>query len=255
MRAIARDLLGIRPYHRRLSLLEPLAEWQKIAYGTHARQYGLWAAQPTSHAPLAVWIHGGGWRFGNPELLEAFGNYFYARGYHVWMPSHRRLPRFRGGTILKDVLESLEVPQRQLGRELPMLIGGMSSGGQLAALCALHPQLAQRYGFTVAGLLACGAPLSLAHLSASPIRRRLAGAPASARWQSVDPLAQLTQVPDFPAVVLHGTHDGLVPLNCALAFVGAARRLGWRQLKFIALPGGDHLSAAEWVFLDEDPSA
>ena len=248
MLAITRDLLRIPPYHRRLAGIDCPTDWERIDYGPHARQYGLWAPQPDPAAPLAVWIHGGSWQFGSPELLRAFGEHFLAQGYQVWMPSHRRLPRHRGAAIVGDLVDSLAVPLERTRGKVRLLLGGMSSGGQLASLLALRGELLEGLPLRVAGLVACGAPLSLGHLGATPVRRRLAGAKGSARWRDLDPIGHLVERPDFPAVVLHGTDDGLVPFSGALAFVTQARRLGWDALRFVALPGGDHLSAVQWVF-------
>ena len=261
--AVAQDILRIRSYHRSLAALPVGVQWETIVFGEHHRQRGLLALQPEAPAaPLAVWIHGGGWQFGNPALLEAFGDYFYARGYHVWMPSHRRLFRYRGCDIVDDLAAGFgELASRLPGRHdhgrlksrgqasrWPVLLGGMSSGGQLATLLALRPGLWAGDAFATAGLIACGAPLSLAHIGSSPTRRRLAGAARSQRWCDIDALHNLERAPDFPAVLLHGTADGLVPFESGLAFASKARSIGWDSLRFVPLPGGDHLSAARWIF-------
>lgn len=246
--AITRDLLRIRSYHRRLAELPRSIAWQKVAYGKHDRQYGLWAQHPDAGAPIAIWLHGGAWQFGSPEILAAFGEYFFQQGYSVWMPSHRRLPKYRGCDILDDLGLGLSFMLRKSPTSASIVIGGMSSGGQLAALLALR-QNGWNEGKKIEGLICCGAPLSLSHLGSSPVRRRLAGAQGSDRWCSLDPILQLEQSPNFPAVVLHGTSDGLVPFSSSLAFAAKAKQLGWKSLTFVALPGGDHLSAARWVFL------
>ncbi len=258
--AAAQDLFRIPAYHRTLAQRPVGVQWESIAFGPHHRQQGLLALQPDqARAPLAVWIHGGGWQFGSPQLLESFGDYFFERGYHVWMPSHRRLFRYRGKHILDDLIAGFSelVARLPAGDRLgsdsidaprPVLLGGMSSGGQLATLLALRQKLWAGSAFTTAGLIACGGPLSLAQIGSTPTRRRLAGAVASARWCDIDALHNLTEAPDFPAIVLHGTADGLVPFESGLAFAAKAKRLGWDRLTFVPLPGGDHLSAARWIF-------
>ena len=254
--AAARDLLAIRPYHRALGALgDGGVTWVRHAYGRHRRQYGLLALQADDPgAPLAVYFHGGGWQFGSPELLQAFGAYFYRRGFHVWMPSHRRLPRYRGCDVREDAVaamrycfgESRPLPHWRNPRQV--LLAGVSSGGQLAALMALRQNPWHDGQAAVAGLVACGAPLSLDVMGASPTRYRFAGRRLGDDWCELDPLHHLTQAPSFPAVVLHGGRDGLVPVGCSEAFVARGRELGWDGLRYLALPGGDHLSAARWVF-------
>ena len=250
----AREIAAIPGYHRNLGRLPGEAPWRRVAYGPHHRQYALLAEQADPYAPGAVYFHGGAWQFGSPERLSAFGEYFWQRGYTVWMPSHRRLTTHSGRAVYADALHAVRtVRDFHVGRGYParMLLAGMSSGGHLAALCALRQNDwrggSRTDGCAVEGLLTSGAPLSLSHLAATPRRRRLAGPEGSAEFRSLDPLSRLTDDPGFPAVILHGTRDGLVPFVSSVAFVAQARRVGWDRLRFVGLPGGSHLSAAEWV--------
>ncbi len=244
----ARDLLAIAPYHRALSALSSDVEWERSTYGNHARQYALVAKQRDPLAPVAVYFHGGGWQFGSPELLQAFGAYFYARGFTVWLPSHRRLPRFGGSRIVADAFAALH--HIQAAQPLPphLLLGGMSSGGHLAALCALRQNEWLERG-SVQGLLLCGAPLSLHHLGHSPTRIRFAGRRSNSAFAKLDPMTHLsTSAVDIPTVVIHGTHDGLVPYACSQAFVEEAKSRGWTDIRLVTLPAGTHLDAACWIW-------
>ena len=238
IRAAIRDVIVIPPYHRRLGKIDVTATWVRHAFGAHKRQYGLLATQPDPAAPLAIWIHGGGWQFGSPELLKAFGDYFYRRGYHVWMPSHRRLPLYRGCDMLDDLTAGVRAVERVLGRTTPTptLVAGMSSGGQLATLMALQAKLWDDTSLNVEGLLACGAPLSLANIGATLVRRRVAGPADSQRWCDADAYHQLTEAQRFPALLLHGTRDGLVPIAGPRAFATKARPSSQRSARSRSSP-------------------
>ena len=252
------ELLSIRPYHRRLGLLgarrAPVA-WQRLDYGGHARQYALYATQrDDADAPVAVYLHGGGWQFGSPELLQEFGAYFYRRGYHVLMLSHRRLFRYHGEDVLADVVAGMRACFRDSG-PLPyspaprqVLLAGVSAGGNLAALLALRQNLWREAGTEVAGLICCAAPLSLGAMGGSPTRERFAGRPNGRRWGQLDPVRYLREAPDFSAVVVHGERDGLVPVGCSRGFVARAIDHGWDDFTYVELEGGGHLSAAQWIF-------
>ena len=241
-----RELLSIRPYHKALTARPVLADWQQLDYGEHPRQYCLVAQQPDTQAPVAVWFHGGGWQFGSPDKLVAFGEYFFARGYTVWMPSHRRMPRHPGRVVYADALRALRLVQDYSTTPPQLLLGGMSSGGHLATLAALRREDWLRSG-RIHGLIACGAPLSLDKLGASPTRWRFAGKPNSERFTELDPTAQLSEVPNFPMRIIHGTEDGLVPYASAVGFASKAKRMGWADCELTTLPGGSHLDAAAWV--------
>ena len=244
--AAIREIINIPAYQKRLREMPTTAPWEKIFYGDHPRQYALHAGQDDPRAPVAFWVHGGGWQLGNPEKLSAFGEYFYRRGYTVWMPSHRRIPRYNGEAIYDDICSALKMVQKHSSTPPQLLLGGMSSGGHLAALSALR-QNDWRTSATVQGLITCGSPLSLKHMDASPTRRFFAGSSKKAKFDSFNPLAQLTEKPDFPAVIIHGSEDGLVPWKSALAFVNQAKKLNWDELKFVNLPGGSHLDSASFL--------
>ncbi len=241
-----REITKIPGYHKQLASQLSSTQWEKISYGNHKRQYLLYAGQKDPQAPVAVWIHGGGWQFGSPEKLVAFGEYFFKRGYSVYLPSHRRIPRFNGASIFKDVCEALTVVQCKAMSPPRILLGGMSSGGQLAALLALR-QNEWRFNARLQGLITCGSPLSLRHMGASPTRRLFAGSSKGEQFDHLDPYTQLKTKPDFPAVILHGTEDGLVPWKSAIAFVNQAKLLGWNELNFVNLPGGTHLDSATFI--------
>lgn len=255
--AAAREIVGIPGYHRTLGRLPGTAPWRRFDYGRHARQYALLAEQDDPAAPVAVYFHGGAWQFGSPERLQAFGEYFWGRGYTVWMPSHRRLPAYSGRAVYADAIHAVRAVRdyhATRGHQARLLLGGMSSGGHLAALCALRQNDwsggSDRAGCTVEGLITSAAPLSLQHLHSSTTRRRLAGAPGSVDFDRLDPLRALDGHPGFPAVVIHGTRDGLVPFVSSVAFAAEAHRAGWDDLQFVGLPGGTHLSAAAWLYED-----
>ena len=237
---VVRELAGIPGYHRHVRGVDCEGDWCRVDYGAHPRQYALVAEQPDPLAPVAVWWHGGGWQFGSPDLLVAFGEYFYRRGYTVWLPSHRRLPANSGRVVYADALKALRLAQRSASVPPRLLLGGTSSGGHLAMLCALRREGWLRGG-RIEAVVTKGAPLSLRHLGQSPTRRFFAGHHARPGFRALDPLAQLREDPGFPALVLHGTRDGLVPYECGLAFQLAARRVGWRDCDLVTLPGATHL--------------
>ena len=239
-------------YHRRMARIGTLGTYTRIAYGPHARQYLLHRPARRPGAPAVVWWHGGGWQFGSPDRLLGFGEYFHRRGYAVYLASHRRLPRFRGSALLADALDARRLVEQRHPGPQRLLLGGVSSGGHLAALCALR-QNRTHAPSSVAGLLTCAAPLSLGDLPWSPTLRRLAGSGSSPQRGSLDPLSCLTSPPDFPALMLHGTADGLVPYRAAQRFWRKAERIGWTSLQAVTLPGGSHLDANEWVFQREAP--
>lgn len=242
----AGEVLALPAYQRAMARRGRPEQFTTLAYGKHGRQYLLHRPALDSAAPVAVWVHGGGWQFGSPDRLLGFGTYFHRRGYHVYLVSHRRIPRFGGSSIVQD----LEAALRLIDSRHPnghLLLGGVSSGGHLATLCALR-QNTWRHRLQLQGLITCAAPLSLQDLAYSPVLHRVAGRASSRQFAKLDPLVALDHTPDFPALMIHGTADGLVPYRSAQRFWRKAENLGWAGLSTQTLLGGSHIDAGRWVF-------
>jgi len=232
---------------------------ERYAYGSHTRQYYLLFEPPAGHprrANTVVYFHGGGWQFGSPEQFVASATVFLRRGYAVVLPSLRRLPRYNFHHFEADLGAFAEHLTRVLadrGRgDHPLLIAGMSSGAHLAAHLVFNPHTSATLPTRppVSGLLLCGAPLDLNHMPNTPVIRWLTG--GSRRqplFRRADPSTYLTGRETTPVLFIHGTHDGLAPIESARAFSETLSQ-GSPPTHFHVLKGGTHLDAASWSHTD-----
>lgn len=127
----------------------------KIAYGSHADQYGeLWL--PKKHdapLPVVVLIHGGCWRadLPGPELIAFFADALRNEGLAVWSITYRRIgtksdekfspypDTFLDVANAVDKLRELAKPHNlDLNK---VLTTGHSAGGHLALWAAARPRL------------------------------------------------------------------------------------------------------------------
>lgn len=232
------------------------ARTTRHAYGPHRRQYFLLLepADTSRSAPLpwAFYFHGGGWAFGTPEAFAAAAHPWLAAGFRVVLPSYRRPPLHWLPDIVADCRRAVAAVAglaAATGRPLSVpQIGGISAGGHLAALLALHPDWWKSAGWPAGPdhALLCAAPLDLrllrpaalfaGHAARCPSRADLAPA-ARCRW-----------------LLLHGTRDGLVAYRHSELFYDALRNAG-ATAELITLPGGGHLDAGRWTYNDADPAA
>lgn len=220
------------------------------AYGTHARQYLLLLeprdADPTDARPWAFYFHGGGWTFGTPEAFAAAARPWLAAGYRVVLPSYRRPPRHWLPRIVADCRQALTHTARlaqRSGRPLSTpQIGGISAGGHLAALLALHPDWWTQAGWPAGPdrALLCAAPLDLNLLRPAFLFRHHA---------TLSPLNDLSHARDCRWLLLHGTRDGLVDYRHSQQFAAALERAG-ASSQLLTLPGGGHLDAGRWTYDD-----
>lgn len=225
-------------------------------YGGHPRQY-LLSFQPMEGSRLrpltVVYFHGGGWRFGSPEHFRANAHVLARHGYHVILPSYRRLPRFGFPDIHEDLLEIRRTIRSILKKEgkqgHAVVIGGMSAGGHVAAFLGLaesgpHPLLPLR------GLFYLGAPLDLRQMPDSRTLRQLAGPRDSDTFRAANPPLHLDDSYRFPSLFIHGEKDGMVPLPAGRSFAEMLKAKTPAPVTFHLIPGGTHLDAVRWAYQD-----
>lgn len=91
--------------------------------------------------PAIVWLHGGGWRFGNRRQSPPLERYYAQRGYVMVSIDYRRSHEALFPAAVEDVKTAVRWLQTNAGRYHidPKRVGlwGSSAGGHLAALAAL----------------------------------------------------------------------------------------------------------------------
>ena len=235
---------------------------QKVAYGEHPRQYLLLCrplADDGHRDEVVLYIHGGGWRYGAPDYYLTSAQWLVDRGYTVIMPSHRRTPRFKFADLREDLNALWHTSLRVLDElglgERPLIVGGLSSGGNLAALLALDRETQAREGIDagrIAGLFVQSAPLDLSKMVWSPVLRSYAGGRWSATFRAASPVTYLDEQPPFPVLVMHGERDGVVEPASARSFVERFRERGFSGLTSYFIPGGKHTTSASWAYHDNE---
>lgn len=233
----------------------PMLE-QRHRYGPHWRQYVLECMPPAGGATKAlvvVFIHGGGWQFGRPEMFRPNAFRLTQAGYRVFMPSLRRLPLYDIHAMRKDLAKVMATIRSLMEAEgighWPVILGGSSSGGHLAALYAFDASLRNATGpaaLQLSGLFLLGAPLHLEMMWHSPPLRMLAGARQSEAFRVANPYRHLNSQFDLPVLLMHGRHDGLVEPESVIAFARKLKELNRAETRLEILPDGQHFDAAAW---------
>jgi acetyl esterase len=109
-----------------------------------ARRY-----RPPAAGPGAlVWFHGGGWICGRPADYDAVcGTLALATGLEVIAVDYRLAPEHPFPAALEDSFAALKAMSDELDGAGPLVIGGESAGGNIAAVCAA---LAREHGPEIA---------------------------------------------------------------------------------------------------------
>lgn len=233
-----------------------IAPTAKYYYGQHPQQYVCYF-KPTridNTKPVLVFFHGGCWMLGKPELFTNRARIFAEAGYPVFMPTHRKIPNHWYPDIKEDLIALFQrLPQWLAKHHLqynPIVLGGMSSGGNLAALSTHDNSILETAGFpieSVIGSFYCAAPLHLAGMPDSVILRAYAGKTSFTTFRLASPINHLKENHAIPTLIVHGEEDGLVDYNSVVTFKNKLAKLSRSSIKFVTIPKGAHISAVRWV--------
>jgi len=215
-----------------------------------------------SGAPVLVQVHGGGWTIGSKdEQGLPLMNHLAAKGWVCVALNYRLAPRDPFPAQVIDVKRALAWVKDQIaeygGDPDYVAITGGSAGGHLAALAAVTPndpayqpafedadtsvQVAVPhygvYDFAASTGQRRAELMRDRFLAPRVVRRTYAEAPEI--FEAGSPLLRITpDAPDF--FVIHGTHDGLVPVEQARLFVERLREVGKATVSYAELPGAQH---------------
>ncbi|MGP4003079.1 alpha/beta hydrolase fold domain-containing protein [Streptomyces sp. 8N706] len=234
--------------------------------GRHRLKMDLWLPDgaPRKPRPAVVWVHGGGWESGHRSQTPRWNRWLNDRGYTVFDIEYRLAPRATQLQQISDVKCAIGWVRRNARSyavdPARIVLAGTSAGGNLALSAAYtarddRPRASCRtardtsvqavvsfYGPTdMAGLIAGGAN------PADPAVRRFMGGSyrsASDSFRLGSP-AQLVRADVPPTLLLHGSHDRLVPveqareLDARLSTAGAVHA-------YVEIPWADHAFDYNW---------
>nr|WP_297913300.1 alpha/beta hydrolase [uncultured Allomuricauda sp.] len=115
---------------------------QRLDIYTHGKYIGepSWFTRSKDKKPTLVWIHGGGWRYGNKETDAWFFTHFLERGWNVVNVEYRK-----GVGTAPDAAEDVLTVMEWIGDNAEtyrldtntFVVSGAASGGHLALLAGL----------------------------------------------------------------------------------------------------------------------
>ena len=213
--------------------------------------------------PAIIWLHGGGWRFGNRKLAPDLRRYYAERGYCMVSIDYRRSKQACFPAALEDVKTAIRWLRSVAGRyavdSARIALFGASAGGHLAAMAAASAGLFdgsehEGYSSDVAAVVDAYGPSDFLQMDAhrDPLGRPSDDAESiqsppgtlSANAESLESLflgAPIETIPDLvraanpityvkpglpPFLLLHGASDTAVPLHQSLLLDAALRQAG-----------------------------
>lgn len=240
---------------------------QKVKFGNNLYQYFLFhrpKKNPVTKQNIVIFFHGGGWMFGNPEIISAQAQYLSTQGYISVYSNYRKAPFFSYQEMREDITLCLqkvvELQKEYKLEDKKIVIGGMSAGATLAALLAFQNEELEKINFdpkNISGLFLCGPPIDLSVMPWSIPIYLYAGNKGSEKFKKANPVNHFHNNIGFPILFLHGNKDGLVSYQNTLSFLkknnllkSQPKQLNKENILFHTIENGTHMDAAKWGHKD-----
>ncbi|MEM9047782.1 MAG: alpha/beta hydrolase [Pseudomonadota bacterium] len=204
---------------------EGLRETRDIAYGAHPRQtIDLYQPDGAARATL-IFVHGGSWYEGDPDLYPFLGRRFAALGYRVAIPGYRVAPEVIFPSFVEDIAAATMAIRDRLGPDAPLFLMGHSAGAHLAALVVLDPRYLGAFDSSacevLAGFVGLAGPYDFLPLRSQRYKRIF---PEAIRAQT-QPVAYADR-PTPPMLLIHGKADRVVHAEDSAVLAKALRAAG-----------------------------
>ena len=236
-----------------------------LSYGDAGKRNLLDIYQPAAPReggfPVLLQVHGGGWMIGEKEQQAKPLMYHMAqRGWICVAINYRLSPKAAFPAHIIDVKKSIAWIRENIaeygGDPNFIAITGGSAGGHLSALAALTPNRSDwQPGFEGADTtLQAAVPFYGVYdfLDRHAIRPAMSMDEVLGKhvmqcskdsqrelWDQASPIAQVQDAAP-PFFVVHGTHDSLVWVEEARAFVAALQEASSQPVAYAELPGAQH---------------
>lgn len=232
----------------------------KVPFGDHPRQYML-VYEPENRLieqdKVIYFLHGGGWRVGRPERRRLLAELFTSMGYTVVLPTYRLLPKFTFHDLLADaqlgLQRFLQLPQ---AKDKRIVLMGESAGGNLAALLLYQRDFLQEIGIShdnFAGFASVVGVLDMEGMPDNFYLRSYNGKRGSETFYQSNPINFIQKEENVPVLIVHGTHDGLVPFRSAKKFADKLQLVRPDLVDIHIVEQGSHISVAgDWLFTENE---
>lgn len=122
-----------------------------VSFGPHARQAYDVYDNPGATGPILVFVHGGGWAFGEKSMVHALPEYAARHGLTLISTEYRLAPEVTAREEAEDVAAAVaQIRQSLPGR--PIVLVGHSAGAHLVALVGVDPQYLGAHGMAPSDL-------------------------------------------------------------------------------------------------------
>lgn len=237
---------------------------ERLFYGKHPRQYYDYYPAPNNspHPEKVVFfIHGGAWTTGSPQQHRHLSLLLQQEGYSLIFPAYRLTPNYSYQHLQEDIdkalLHSLKMLQEQGLHDIQLLLGGVSAGGNLAALLAYDEVRWQTLGLNRAqllkGMFSVVGAIDTEKMAQTFTLHEYTGSEEEQSYLLANPKTWVSPADEFPFLCLHGTKDGLVDYQAAVSFCNEVKLFCPECVDFRTYEGKSHFEVgASWYYRKSD---
>ena len=241
------------------ALSVPSVNSQKLVYGSDQKQYVQYF-KATTNGPnankIVFYLHGGGWHTGSPQQHLTLAKILLEKGYTVALAAYRLGPTNGYQAIREDVdqafLTTLNYAKENGLTNPSIILGGTSAGGNLAGLLAYDDQRWSQLAVDrkhLKGIFSIVGVLNLDYMEETQVLKNYAGESTSSTFALANPINYITPTDSIPLLCLHGTKDGLVPVEGVKSFCEKIKTATTSPVELHTFPERTHLDiGAAWYY-------
>jgi acetyl esterase/lipase len=237
---------------------------EEIPYGEDRRQrLDVYARPGLSGAPMLMFVHGGGWSFGDKSGVNALPGFAERHGWLLSSAGYRLAPQVDAGGCAEDVAAAVAWMMQHAaafgGDPKRFYLMGHSAGAQIVALVGVDPRYLGAHGLKpsdLAGVIALDgagydAAAELDELKGHPLLRKMyerGFGPRAADLSATRLVKPGLSYPPF--LILYTDRDSARRRSDELA--GRLRATGGRAADYLA-PGKTHMQINRDLGVEGDP--
>jgi acetyl esterase/lipase len=207
----------------------------KVKYGEDKNQYFLcFLPEQICSKKVIVYIHGGGWRNGNPDEFRFIGNEFSKRGYNTVLLGYRLAPVNKYPAQAEDIFNSFcramyFLNQKGINTDEIVVIGS-SAGAHLGAVLAYDKRMHREYGISqkiFKGYCSLGGPIVLEQCNNNSIKSLIDGLFTKEYDRKLgDPYYMVQGDEQISVLCIHSSSDPIVEEGNSICFAEKINSLG-----------------------------
>ena len=218
----------------RMLKVKKVIQPERFAYGRHKNQYCLYYEPKKAVSDkVIVWVHGGGWKSGNPQSFDFVGQRIAGEGYRMISVGYRLAPKYKYPCQVRDISVAYNQAMAFLEKKgidiSKIVVAGPSAGAHLTSILCYSKKVQQKYHVDISniiGYVGWGGPYSFRVDQGKTISILLNMLFKKGYDRRNGEPVKLQSGNHIPMLLIQSRHDGLIEFECAEDFEKRANEVG-----------------------------